>query len=139
MVRAHDGSIDHLHCRVMTGSQGLHDLVPVLLPLSAAWRTWPDLLPARPGRESISDIEHWFLIFFMFHGVTVSRASWQPSFFTEVDDDFLDLAGELERNVVVLAHRRASVLADVEGFIQRETNGHGATDATFGNLLAIHV
>jgi hypothetical protein len=46
--------------------------------------------------------------------------------FTEADDDFLDLSSEFEWSVVILAHRRARVLADVEGFIQRETNWHGA-------------
>jgi hypothetical protein len=90
-MHAHDGGINHLHRRVMTGSQRFHDLVPDaslpptneaiiasgagtiglwqmqrhqpqmacgvvgntlnLLPLSAAQRTWPDLLLVQPGRE----------------------------------------------------------------------------------------
>jgi hypothetical protein len=37
--------------------------------------------------------------------------------FAEIDDDLFDLTGEFEWNVGVLAHRRAGVLADVEGFI----------------------
>jgi hypothetical protein len=28
LVNAHDGGIDHLHCRVMTGRKRIHDLVP---------------------------------------------------------------------------------------------------------------
>jgi hypothetical protein len=28
LVHAHDGSIDHLHRRIMTGSKRIHDLVP---------------------------------------------------------------------------------------------------------------
>jgi hypothetical protein len=28
LVHAHDGGIDHLHCRIMTGGQRIHDLVP---------------------------------------------------------------------------------------------------------------
>ena len=32
LVHAHDGGIDHLHRRVMTGSQRIHDLVPDASP-----------------------------------------------------------------------------------------------------------
>jgi hypothetical protein len=28
LVNAHDGGIDHLHCRITTGGQCIHDLVP---------------------------------------------------------------------------------------------------------------
>ena len=32
LVHAHDGGIDHLHRRVMTGGQRIHDLVPHASP-----------------------------------------------------------------------------------------------------------
>jgi hypothetical protein len=32
LVHAHDAGIDHLHCRVMTGDQRIHDLVPHASP-----------------------------------------------------------------------------------------------------------
>jgi hypothetical protein len=32
LVHAHDGGIDHLHRRIMTGSQRIHDLVPDASP-----------------------------------------------------------------------------------------------------------
>jgi hypothetical protein len=32
LVHAHDGGIDHLHRRVVTGSQRIHDLVPDASP-----------------------------------------------------------------------------------------------------------
>ena len=58
--------------------------------------------------------------------------------FAEVDDDFLDLARELERHIVVQVHRRARVFAHVEGFIQGEAEGHGPVDPPLGDLLAVH-
>jgi hypothetical protein len=32
LVHAHDRGIDHLHRRIMTGSQRIHDLVPYASP-----------------------------------------------------------------------------------------------------------
>jgi hypothetical protein len=32
LVHAHNGGIDHLHRRVMTGGQRIHDLVPYASP-----------------------------------------------------------------------------------------------------------
>ena len=32
LVHAHDGGIDHLHCRIMTGGQRIHDPVPDASP-----------------------------------------------------------------------------------------------------------
>ncbi len=39
-----------------------------------------------------------------------------PQLLTEVDDELLDLAGELERHVIVFAYRRACILANIKGF-----------------------
>jgi hypothetical protein len=57
---------------------------------------------------------------------------------TELDLDFLKLAGELERHlrIVIVDHWRSGVLA----FVEREfTNGGGLLDSIFGDLLAIHL
>src|SRR5262249_11799565 len=58
----------------------------------------------------------------------------------QLDHYLIELAAELERHLVgvVLDNRRAGVLADVEGFVERETNTDGTLDVTFGHLLAVH-
>ena len=66
------------------------------------------------------------------------RSSRRRSLVAEVDDDFLDLAGEFERHVVVLAHGRAGVFADVEGFIKLKRPGMVALMRPCSHLLAVH-
>ena len=59
----------------------------------------------------------------------------------EFEGQLIDLAGELERNVVaVLDHRDAGarVLADVEGFVLRERDRGGVFQGFPGHFLAIH-
>ncbi len=59
------------------------------------------------------------------------------SLLTQVDNDFLDLAGKLERHVVILAYGRAGVFSDIEGFIDRETNWNCSVDPPLRDLFAV--
>src|SRR5512144_2562074 len=59
----------------------------------------------------------------------------------ELEGQLVDLAGELERNIVaILQHRDtgARVLADVEGFVFRERDRGGVFHGIPGRLLAVH-
>ena len=58
--------------------------------------------------------------------------------FAEVDDYLLDLAGELERHVIVCTHRRSGVFTDIETFVERETTRDRLFDAGLSDLLAVH-
>src|SRR4029434_535079 len=60
----------------------------------------------------------------------------------EVEGQFVDLAGELERNIVAILDERqrgASVLADVEGFVFRERDRGGVFHGIPGHFLTAHV
>ena len=60
----------------------------------------------------------------------------------EVEGQLVDLAGELERNIVAVFHHRdagAGVLADVEGFVLRERDRGGVLHGILGHFLAVHV
>src|SRR5439155_26204203 len=56
----------------------------------------------------------------------------------ELDGDTEQLSGELERYMVVLADWRASIFADVEGFIRRDAERDGPLEPSLGRLLAVH-
>src|SRR5512139_1461833 len=60
-----------------------------------------------------------------------------PLLSAKVDGDFLDLSGEFERHVVILADGRASVFANVKSFVCAEPVGNGGLDAALGHLLAV--
>jgi hypothetical protein len=57
IVGEHDRSVDHLRRRVSLNHVNDHTITrnglsaAAHIPLSAVWRTWPDLLLARPGHE----------------------------------------------------------------------------------------
>ncbi len=55
--------------------------------------------------------------------------------------DLGDLAVVGERHAirVILEDGRATILADVEGFIDRVDEGHGVIDGGFGDFGAIHL
>src|SRR5262249_33005879 len=50
----------------------------------------------------------------------------------------LDLAGELERHVVVEVDRRARVLTDVEPLVQRDPDRVGPLESPLGDLRAVY-
>ena len=54
------------------------------------------------------------------------------------DENPLQVAGELERDLVVLADRRAGVLADIQGFVNGHAERSGPLDAAFGDRLVVH-
>jgi hypothetical protein len=59
----------------------------------------------------------------------------------EFEGQLVDLAGELERNIVAIFHQRdpgAGVLADVEGFVLREGDRGGVVHGISGNFPAVH-
>src|SRR5262245_6983160 len=58
----------------------------------------------------------------------------------QLDHELVELAGELERHFVdvVLDDRRAGVLADVEGLVEREPAADRPLESAIGHLLAIH-
>src|SRR6516164_5579763 len=53
--------------------------------------------------------------------------------------EFRQRSGERERHlaVIFLQHRRACVLADVEGLIERKANADGHGNLSFSNLLLV--
>src|SRR5262245_38069107 len=57
----------------------------------------------------------------------------------ELDLDLVKGAAELERHlcVIFVDHRRSRVFADVETFVERESNRLGQLDAAFGDFLAV--
>src|SRR5262249_54688884 len=59
----------------------------------------------------------------------------------ELEGQFIDLAGELERRIVAILNQRnpgSSVLADVEALILRECDRDGVLQCIFRHLLAIY-
>ena len=59
----------------------------------------------------------------------------------ELEGQLVDLAGELERNIVAILQQRdpgAGVLADVEGFVLRERDRGGVFHGIPGHFLAVH-
>src|SRR5262252_4157451 len=58
----------------------------------------------------------------------------------ELDLDLLERTRELERHLlqVVLDDGRASVLADIERFVEREASRNGLLDLALRDLLAVH-
>src|SRR5262245_42010890 len=58
----------------------------------------------------------------------------------QLDDNLVELACEFARHSgeVVLDDRRAGVLANVEGLVERETNSDGTLNRTLGDLLAVY-
>src|SRR5438876_12173202 len=57
----------------------------------------------------------------------------------QFDYGLLEIAGELERHVIVFADGRAGVLAAVERLIEREAESERALDAARGHRLAVHL
>ena len=70
------------------------------------------------------------LLLFAFGG-----GCWLHGF--EVDDDLVDLAGELEGDVVAEIDRGAGVFAYVEALVEGVADGDGALDASLCELLAV--
>src|SRR5262245_39996238 len=58
----------------------------------------------------------------------------------ELDLDLVKGAAELERHlcVVFVDHRRSRVFADIEAFVERESNRLGQLDAAFRDFLAVN-
>src|SRR5579862_6244853 len=59
----------------------------------------------------------------------------------ELESELVDLAGELERNVVAIFHQRdtgAGVLTHIEGFVLRERDRNGVLHGILGHFLAVH-
>src|SRR5512136_1237191 len=98
----------------MKAAGGSPRLSPLLPPMGRP-RPWPvsrPRLPALLGREGF-----------------------------QLEGHLVDLAGELERNIVAILHHRdacARVLADVEGLVLRERDRDGVFHGIPGHFLAIH-
>src|SRR5208283_4307918 len=61
---------------------------------------------------------------------------------SEIKGEFIDLAGELERNIVAIFQHRdacARVLADVEGFVLRECDRGRVLHGILGHFLTVHI
>src|SRR6516165_8773223 len=58
----------------------------------------------------------------------------------ENDDKFLERARERKRHLVdvVLHHRSSRVTADIEGFIERETNRYRSRNPSLRDRLSVH-
>src|SRR6516225_11532656 len=56
----------------------------------------------------------------------------------DFNDDFVDLARELERHVVIKVHRRAGILADIETFLEREPDRNSLLESPLRHFPAIH-
>src|SRR5580704_11436437 len=60
-------------------------------------------------------------------------------FISKQNIDLVNGARKLERYVVVLADRGASVFANVEGFIGRNTEGNGSGELAIGRFLSVDI
>ena len=56
----------------------------------------------------------------------------------QIDGDFFDLTTEFKWDLVREIHRRASVFADVECFVERDADWHRSLDASLGDLFTIN-
>jgi hypothetical protein len=56
----------------------------------------------------------------------------------QLDGDFLQVAGEFERHLIILADRRTGVFADVQRLIRRDAERNGSLDPALGHLPSVH-
>src|SRR3990172_9433388 len=107
----------------------------VMVPLTLRSRSSRKIAPGAAVQErcrSLSDNDGGFRPPDLLLVFRAERGVAQP------DDDAVDFARELERHVVVLADRRAGVLADIQRFIDRDAERDGALDPALGDLLVVH-
>jgi hypothetical protein len=57
---------------------------------------------------------------------------------SEINNNLVDYAGELERYVIVLAHRCSSVFPDVECLVRRNTERDGSRQSAVGSFFSVH-
>src|SRR5262249_22336156 len=57
---------------------------------------------------------------------------------SKLERQLVDLAGELERQLVAVIHARAGINADVEGLVDRHQERNRVRDRLAGNLLAVY-
>src|SRR5882724_2642185 len=135
-------SAPNSNCPINDGT--ISNATPVAASLAAAKTSTPFIAPVspvllRPGcgvahPPLIARAGHCLLHLLAFLCRHLGRS--------EVEGELVDLAGELERDIVAILQQRDAgtrVLADVEGFVLRERDRSSVLHGIPGDLLTVHV